>query len=97
MHLVFLGLYAFVVLFSFHKSWPSNYELVLLCWIGVIIVDEIRQVSIQLARLCVLSYLCSKIWKKRVFEFLLILSSIHPLPGLNFIEKVRETYSIGWE
>ena len=65
MHLVFLGLYAFVVLFSFHKTWPSNYELVLLCWIGVIIMDEIRQVSIQLARLCFPCYLYSKIWKKR--------------------------------
>lgn len=45
MHLCFLGLYAFVILFSFHKSWPSIYEIVLLCWIGVIIMDEIRQVS----------------------------------------------------
>ena len=74
MHLVFLGLYAFVVLFSFHKTWPSNYELVLLCWIGVIIMDEIRQVSVQLARLC---YLYNKIWKKKVFEFILTPRSMH--------------------
>jgi len=45
MHLCFLGLYAFVILFSFHKPWPSIYEIVLLCWVGVIIMDEIRQVS----------------------------------------------------
>ena len=77
MHLVFLGLYAFVVLFSFDKTWPSNYEVLLLCWIGVIIMDEIRQVSIQLARLCFLCYLYSKIWKKKVFEFMSILRSMH--------------------
>lgn len=47
MHLCFLGLYAFVILFSFHKPWPSVYEIVLLCWVGVIIMDEIRQVSHQ--------------------------------------------------
>lgn len=47
MHLCFLGLYAFVILFSFHKTWPSIYEIVLLCWVGVIIVDEIRQVIQQ--------------------------------------------------
>lgn len=46
MHLFFLGLYTFVILFSFHKPpRPSIYEIILLCWIGVIIVDEIRQVS----------------------------------------------------
>lgn len=47
MHLCFLGLYAFVILFSFHKPWPSIYEIVLLCWIGVIIMDEISQVMNQ--------------------------------------------------
>jgi len=47
MHLCFLGLYAFVILFSFHKPWPSIYEIVLLCWVGVIIMDEIRQVIHQ--------------------------------------------------
>ncbi|KAJ7392349.1 hypothetical protein OS493_012008 [Desmophyllum pertusum] len=47
MHLCFLGLYAFVILFSFHKPWPSVYEIVLLCWVGVIIMDEIRQVIHQ--------------------------------------------------
>ena len=46
MHLCFLGLYAFVILFSFHKPpRPSDYEIVLLCWVGVIIADEIRQVN----------------------------------------------------
>ena len=46
MHLFFLGLYTFVILFSFRKPpRPSIYEIILLCWIGVIIVDEIRQVS----------------------------------------------------
>ena len=45
MHLCFLGLYAFVILFSFLKPWPSVYEIMLMCWIGVIIMDEIRQVS----------------------------------------------------
>ena len=48
MHLCFLGLYAFVILFSFHKPLPSVYEVSLMCWIGVIIVDEIRQVSQEL-------------------------------------------------
>lgn len=47
MHLCFLGLYAFVILFSFHKPLPSVYEVSLMCWIGVIIVDEIRQVIHQ--------------------------------------------------
>lgn len=45
MHLCFLGLYAFVILFSFLEPWPSVYEILLMCWIGVIIMDEIRQVS----------------------------------------------------
>ena len=88
MHLVFLGLYAFVVLFSFHKTWPSNYEVVLLCWIGVIIMDEIRQVSIQLARLCFLCYLYSKIWKKKVFEFYVNPEKHASLPSLNFGKNI---------
>ncbi|XP_067038540.1 transient receptor potential cation channel subfamily M member 3-like isoform X2 [Acropora muricata] len=48
MHLFFIGLYTFVILFSFRKApRPSIYEIILLCWIGVIIVDEIRQVILQ--------------------------------------------------
>lgn len=48
MHLFFLGLYTFVILFSFRKPpRPSIYEIILLCWIGVIIVDEIRQVILE--------------------------------------------------
>ena len=45
MQLVFLGLYTFVILFSFEKPCqPSVYEKFLIGWIVTMISDEIRQV-----------------------------------------------------
>lgn len=46
-HFVFLCLYAFVILFSFERTYPSVYEAIIMCWLFTIICEEIRQVLLQ--------------------------------------------------